>query len=165
MCACAVHYKVCQKQPRTTGATSGGLQVAMHLPWTQPLIYFWCGTAARAGRQELVNLKFQYRVPTRQRFSGVSGPNYTKFWEYVEPSSMLLKFKNGEDEDILLSFQTTAAQTRALLSIRPNFALFDPSSESEVRIRSLDMDSGSRPESPGAGMRSLTALIGSINCT
>jgi len=34
------------------------------------------------------------------------------------------KVQNGED--ILLGLQITAAQTRALLSIRPNFALFDP---------------------------------------
>ena len=58
---------------------------------------------------KMMNLKFQYGAPTRQRSSGVSGPNYTKFWKFVEPSSLHTKFQYGED--ILLSFQTTEAQT------------------------------------------------------
>ena len=39
-------------------------------------------------------------------------------------SSLHTKLKNGED--ILLCFQTTAAQTSALLSDKPKIALFDP---------------------------------------
>ena len=35
-----------------------------------------------------------------------------------------MEFKNGEN--ILLGFQTTEAQSRALLAIRPKIALFDP---------------------------------------
>jgi len=54
----------------------------------------------------------------------VSGPNYSKFGMYVEPLSMLLKFKTGED--ILLGFQTTAAQTSSVVRYKAKiFVLFD----------------------------------------
>jgi len=38
-----------------------------------------------------MNLNIQYGAPTRQRFSEMSGLNYTKLYEYIEPSSMLSK--------------------------------------------------------------------------
>ena len=78
-------------------------------PWTQPLIYVWWETAAQAGREELMNLKFQYSADN-------------KFWEYVEPLSLHIKLKNGED--ILLGFQTTVAQTRASFEYKAKFRTF-----------------------------------------
>ena len=93
-------------------------------PLTQLLIYFWWGTAARAGREELMNLKFQYGAPTRQRFSRVSGPNYTKFWKYVEPMIHHRCSSSSKMVNIPCSF--SKPQRLKLSSIRPNFALFHP---------------------------------------
>jgi len=44
------------------------------------------------------------------------GPICTKLGENIVRSSLHTEFKNGED--ILLGFQTTAAQTRALVSAK-----------------------------------------------
>ena len=51
-------------------------------------------------------------------------PICTKLGENIARSSQYMEFKNGED--ILLSFQTTAAQSRALLSDKAQNRTFDP---------------------------------------
>jgi len=60
----------------------------------------------------------------RSRTVQMRGPICTKFGGDIFRSSLHTEFKN--DEDILLDFQTTAVQIRALLSEKAKIALFDP---------------------------------------